>query len=225
MVHAARPYIFLLFVFLLLVISGYQFSVSIMHGLVEQELRHTPQRSYSSGHYELWLKKEPLVKLLESWSPFNGPVLQNSARFYLLGIDHFATDPARVSASIELLQRALASIRLSILRQPIWPLAWMDLAIIKAALGEFDGEFQQAFAKALSTGAAERDVIRGMTETGFIYWRDLSAKNRLAFVAMLDTAVSRDQSFVIASAKRHDRMYIPCLLISKKELVAKHCSN
>ncbi|MCP3687909.1 MAG: hypothetical protein GY784_05800 [Gammaproteobacteria bacterium] len=166
-----------------------------------------------------------MVKLLESWSPFNGMVLQNSARFYLSGLSNLSTDPARISADTELLQRALATIRLSLLQQPVWPLVWMDLAIVKAALGQFDDEFQRAFAKALSIGAAERDVIRGMTETGFTYWRDLSAENRLAFVAMLDTAVSRDRGFVIASAKRSDRLYIPCLLINKKELVAKHCGK
>jgi hypothetical protein len=65
------------------------------------------------------------------------------------------------------MDQALALIRQSIINQPAWPLAWMDLDYIKYSMGVLDVEFQQVFAKALQTGGNETHVLTTFTEVGF----------------------------------------------------------
>ena len=89
----------------------------------------------------------------------------------------------------------------------------------------FDDEFQQAFSLAITTGAAETNILLGMTEVGFARWRDLSAANRLGFLSLLDIAVLRERQHVIEAAEYYQRAYIVCLLISEKKAMEKYCKG
>jgi hypothetical protein len=223
-----RPFNNTLFLFvfaIFFIVSGYQLSVSMMHSLLEDELRNSQQREIVTNSYSTWATRESLVSLLVKLSPYNGLILQNSARFYVLGADIalFSPDTTPFVSGHRL--RALQLIRESLVRQPIWSLAWMDLSFIKALSGQFDDEFQSAFARALRTGGAERDILRGISELGFAHWRNLTPVNQQLFLTMLDTAVKREPQYVMDVAARHGRKFIPCLAIREKLVVAEFCKN
>jgi hypothetical protein len=225
MLFSFRIYLALSVLVLLLVVCSYQLSVSLMHGLLEDELESWQHREIGPTSYVDWKHKEHLVQLLAELSPFNGLALENSARFYLLGAEIAERTPSSALETTGHREHALQLIRASLEKQPIWSLAWMDLSFIKASLGQFDDEFQFAFNKALRTGGAERDILRGMSEMGFAYWRDLTPGNRQQFLLMLDTAVKREPLYVMNAAERHFRQYIPCLLIQQKQAVEKFCTK
>lgn len=220
-----RVYGMIFILSILLIVSVYQLFVFMMLDLLDKELQGWQGQESASESYTRWENQRPMVDLLVSVSPYSGAVQQSSARFYQLGAELASAAPSSMPVATQHQDRALQLIRQSLSNQPIWPLAWMDLAFIKSSLGLFDDEFQQAFSLAISTGAAETNILLGMTEVGFAGWRDLSAANRLQFVSLLDIAVLRERQHVIEAAEYHQRTYIVCLLISEKQAMEQYCKN
>ena len=109
MTHSFRIYLSLSALMLLLVVSGYQLSVALMHDLLEDELRSWQQREVISTSYATWKKKESLISILISLSPYNGLALENSARFYVLGAELAETSPASTGLAFEHRQQAFAA--------------------------------------------------------------------------------------------------------------------
>jgi hypothetical protein len=208
---------------LLLAISGYQFVVTTTHRQLQDELQQWSNRSFDNEQYSSWESKRLLVDVLTDLAPYSGNAAQNSSRFYLFG--SAIAGLSLPEAAIENINQALALIRQSILNQPTWPLAWMDLAYIKSLMGVFDEEFQQAFAKALQTGGNETHVLTTFTEIGFATWRDLTADNRRLFLKMLDVAVVRNRKSVTEVAERYERKYILCLMLQVKEPLKGYCQG
>jgi len=89
----------------------------------------------------------------------------------------------------------------------------MDLADIKLSMGLLDDEFQRAYEKAFTLGAAEAFVITGLTDMGFTVWRDLTLGNRQRFLKVFELAVARDRKRTIKTVEFYQRSYIICLLI------------
>lgn len=220
-----RVYGMIFILSILLIVSVYQLFVFMMLDLLDKELQGWQGQESASESYTRWENQRPMVDLLVSVSPYSGAVQQSSARFYQLGAELASAAPSSMPVATQHQDRALQLIRQSLSNQPIWPLAWMDLAYIKSSLGLFDDEFQQAFSLAISTGAAETNILLGMTEVGFYGWRNLSAANRLQFVSLLDIAVLRERQHVIEAAEYHQRTYIVCLLISEKQAMEQYCKN
>ncbi len=220
-----RVYGIIFILSILLIVSAYQIIVFMMHDLLDKELQGWQGQESASESYTRWENQRPMVDLLVSVSPFSGAVQQSSARFYQLGAELASAAPSSMPVATQHQDRALQLIRQSLSNQPVWPLAWMDLAYIKSYLGLFGDEFQQAFSIAIATGAAETHILLGMTEVGFASWRDLSAANRLQFVSLLDIAVLRERQHVIEAAEYYQRAYILCVLISEKPAMAQYCKN
>jgi hypothetical protein len=208
-------------VLLLLAISGYQFAVTTTHRQLLNELQQWSNRSFDNDQYANWESKRLLVDVLTDLAPYSGNAAQSSSRFYQLG--SAIAGASSPEAAVENMKQALALIRQSIINQPAWPVAWMDLAYIKYSMGVFDDEFQQAFAKALQTGGNETHVLTTFTEIGFASWRDLTADNRRLFLKMLDVAVVRNQKAVIDVAERYQRGYVLCLFTSGKKPLSHYC--
>ena len=210
---------------LLLAISGYQFFMSSMQSLLQKELGSWQGRDFASAPYSDWQKKQPMVDLLSSIVIFNGEALQSASRFYQLGAAIAVSSDKSAELSLNHKQKALALIRQSLSKQPVWSVAWMDLAYIKSSMGLLDNEFQQAYAKSFDKGAAEEFVISGLTDIGFATWRDLSIDNRKRFLKLLELAVVRDRQHVIETAEYYQRSYIICSLIPKQKGLEKYCKR
>jgi len=224
-ISSLRVYGMLSIATIILLVSCYLLFVSIIHGLLEQELESWRERNIASASYTRWENQQPLVAFLVTLSPYSGLILQNSSRFYQLGAEIAAASPATDYLATDHHRQALQLIRKSLLKQPAWPLAWMDLSNIKASLGLFDNEFQKAFSMALMTGSAEHDILLGMTELGFFSWRNLTPDNRNRFLALLNRAVLKERQHVIQTAEHYHRDYILCFLLSDKHVMAHYCKS
>ena len=210
---------------LLLAATGYQFFMSSMQNRLQIELGSWKGRELSLVNYAGWQKKQPMVDLLSSMAFFNGQALHSASRFYRLGaVLSILSDQSGVLA-LNHQQMALALIRESLSKQPLWSVAWMDLAIIKSSLGALDNEFQQAYAKAFANGSAEEYVITGLTDLGFETWRNLTIDNRNRFLKVLELAVARDRQPTIKTAESYQRGYIICFLIPKQKGLKKYCKS
>lgn len=223
--HFIRAYGLMGLTGLLLIVSCYQLVFYSVHGMLDDELLGWQDEPFGDASYRVWQSKRPLVDWLANVAPFSGAILQSSSRYYQLGAAISQMPDTEDKQSVTHRVKALSLIRQSVLQQPTWPLAWMDLAFIKLTLGQVDAEFQQAFAMALETGAAEKHVIRGMSEVGFAAWRDLTPENRQLFLLLLDTAVLRERKYVTERADFYERRYILCLLITDKARMERFCGG
>ena len=209
----------------LLLVSSYQLCVVLMHDLLKQELQSWQGRDYSLASYERWQDQQAMVNLLHKLAPYHGEILQSSSRFHQLGSRIAAASTEHQQSAPQHQQQAAQLIRQSLLHQPSWPLAWMDLAFIKSSQQLFDPEFQQAFLQAIETGAAEEYVLLGMTEIGLAYWRDLSVENRKNFLHFLELAIVREPQHVITNAEYYRRSYVVCRLVANNSLLEAYCAN
>ncbi|MDJ0833190.1 MAG: hypothetical protein QNJ69_06675 [Gammaproteobacteria bacterium] len=224
--RSLRAYAVMLVLAVMLTLSIYQLLIVTMHHLLTQELGSWQGKDYAQASYDRWQNQQVMVDTLVFLAPYHGEVLQSSSRFYQLGARIVAASNEHQHLTRQHQQQSLQLIRLSLLKQPGWPLAWMDLAFIKSSQLQFDEEFQQAFALALTHGAAEEYILLGMTEIGFAYWRDLSRQNRQQFLSFLDLAVARQPQHVISNASFYRRSYVICrLLQNDNPLLTEYCAS
>jgi hypothetical protein len=220
-----RAFCLLAIITLLLAITGYQFIMSSMQNRLQKELGSWKGRELSSVHYAGWQKKQPMVDLLSSMSFFNGQALHSASRFYRLGAALSVNSDKSGVQELNHQKTALVLIRESLLKQPVWSMAWLDLAYIKLSIGLLDNEFQQAYAKAFVNGRVEEFIIFGLTDIGFATWTDLTVDNRNRFLKVLELAVVRYPKYVIESAEYYHRGYIICTLIPKQKKLIKYCKK
>jgi hypothetical protein len=114
MLHLSRINLALAGTAILFLVSSYQLSVAVMHGLIEDELQSWQQRDIAFASYSDWEKKELLVASLVKLSPFNGLALQNSAHFNLLGSQIAGSSPATSEFAIGHQRQAIPLIRRSL---------------------------------------------------------------------------------------------------------------
>lgn len=76
------------------------------------------------------------------------------------------------------LEQSLRFYRSAITERPLWPYAWGNLALIKAQLRLWDGEFETALQRAQELGPWEPGVQLAVHEAGLISWRQLNMSAR-----------------------------------------------
>jgi hypothetical protein len=212
-------------VVLLLMISSYQLLMSSMQGQLQQELSSWNGRDFATASYSDWQTKQPMVDLFSSMALFDGHALHSSSRFYRLGAAIVASSDKSGETALKHQQTALALIRQSLSKQPVWTVAWLDLAYIRVSMGMLGDEFQLAYRRAYETGGAEEFVITGLTDIGFAAWPYLSTDNQSRFLKSLELAVVRDRKHVITLAEYYRRVYIICSLIPKQKSLKKYCKS
>jgi hypothetical protein len=99
---------------------------------------------------------------VQSWSAFDVP----------------AADPAARDSRLAALQAYRASVAV----RPTWPDTWARLATTKFALGELDGEYQNAVEQANQWGAWRPDVQLELASIGLRAWPSMSVAQRAAAV-------------------------------------------
>ena len=109
-------------------------------------------------------------------------------------------------ARLQALEYSRASTKL----RPGSPGAWADIARLKLALGEFDGELDNAIKNAARLGPWEPDVQLAIAAVAIEADRRLAEDARRAALAVMSNALKRQERAVVELAFRRGRLDLLC---------------
>lgn len=120
--------------------------------------------------------------------------------------------PARHPVAEAYLRQALAYARTAIVARPGSPYTWMDLAVLKWRLGEFDPELQQAVRNAAHLGPWEPEVQLAAAGLAFTAYERLSPEARQAALRLMGNALKYHDERLFDQAYRTGRLDIFCAI-------------
>ena len=125
--------------------------------------------------------------------------------------------------------KALAHYKKSISLRPVWPHAWISLAVLKYRLGQIDDEYYDALKNAERLGPWEPVVQRFIVDIGLHGWPNFPKSNRLFTLKMISNAMEHIEKShsvnVLNIATAHGYLNIVCLLNQNKPRVANYCKK
>lgn len=173
-----------------------------------------------------WEKLQSNLSTALRYNP-NNPNIHESLALALTG--RFADKPVGDKLAEPYRRKALAHYRQSIAVRPVWPYAWINLALVKYQLGEIDEEFQQALYKANKLGAWEPDVQRLIIDISLSRWNVLTLEERdfvLNIIAKsLRHTVPRHSYRILKLAEHHSVLALVCLLHQNLNEVNQFCKK
>lgn len=167
-----------------------------------------------------WQKSRGFLDLSLQMTPDNPRALQLGGRLYEW---RAVIDKAQGRVDSPAMAQSLALYRQAVARRPTWPYAWMQLMQAKARSGEFDAEFQQAYAMAHRYGPWEKDLHQGLSESGLRAYRELSADNRRILEESLRRLAGDKPKVLIALAERFRKVYLVCYGVRGVEQITDYC--
>ncbi|MYM65121.1 hypothetical protein [Pseudomaricurvus sp. HS19] len=123
-----------------------------------------------------WRAAESNLKKALGYSPSHPDYLRGLGR--LSSWFFSVSDGVGAETSASTGQQGLDYLRQLTGQRPYWPDGWSDLALLKSQLGEFDDEFDQAFANAFALGPNEPQVLLTLSNTALSRWSSLGMASR-----------------------------------------------
>ncbi len=87
---------------------------------------------------------------------------------------------------------------------------WINIALLKAQLGEFDARFEQALQSAYNLGSNLASVYTKITDMGFSLWGRLPKNSRQVVIANIRTQLKYNQDKLLILAQAYQRMDVIC---------------
>lgn len=123
----------------------------------------------------------------------------------------------------ELTSASLASYRIAARLRPRWPYSWANIALMKAALNQFDEEFAQAVDNATRFGPWENAVNISITEAGFVGWHQLSETTRQQVLENTLRGLKRNNNQIKQRLKALNKLTLACIHIPSGPARKKLC--
>jgi hypothetical protein len=167
-----------------------------------------------------WTRSREFVEQALNWDPEDPQLLQTAGLLYWWGAWANRDGPeyyeSLTSRSLELHRRAIRM-------RPASPGAWMDLAAVKNWHGEWDDEFQYAYAMAWKNGGWSRSIIFSAAEIGFDAWKELTPENRERFYQALARAELRGRGRLQLAAREAGKVFVLCLALHESRAMRDWC--
>jgi len=107
--------------------------------------------------------------------------------------------------------------------RPAWPYGWMNLALAKARLGQFDRDFQHALMQLLITGPWEKKILPPILQLGLFSWSHLKTDNQQRLLDYFLQAQAQRTSDVQRVVQSFGKMDLYCHLVAEKGQQASFC--
>lgn len=135
---------------------------------------------------------------------------------YYQALHHYqANDPGGFHTST---LEAIESYRKATLERPNWPYSWANLALMKAAIKQFDPEYEQALIKAVTLGPWENSVNVSVAEAGLLGWSTLAPSTQSAVVDNIERGLKRNTPTLKKRLKAINKLGMACIYLkSSKE--------
>jgi hypothetical protein len=158
---------------LVLAVSSIMAMLADIFAHQSQRLERRWEQSGSIAHLSQWSAAQSYLATALRFSPGHPDYLQAQGR---LGSWRFFVEAEAEDRAAS--QQGLEALRASLVVRPYWVYGWSELLMLKAQLGEVDGEFNQIFSAVLSTGPNEPRALLNVLNAGLGSWASLSDGQR-----------------------------------------------
>lgn len=110
----------------------------------------------------------------------------------------------------EYMERALVYLTKALLRRPVSPYTWANLAEAKYLQGETDANFELALRRAAELGPAEPEVQRMVANYGLAVWNEVSPQTRTSIDLMVGAGIRRNPLEMLQISERRGRLTTAC---------------
>jgi len=165
---------------------------------------------------------EHLILQAGEWDSGNPDILRANARL----LDRKATDRYFwQSIEVGALRKSLSLFRKAAGSRPSSPWLWSDIALMKAKLGEYDNEMQQAIILAAKLGPWQPLVQFRLAETGLAVWPRLSLATRMVVMENIRRGLRRKSRYLLAKADNHNKMALLCRYLGDEPQLQAKCGH
>ncbi|MFQ5661084.1 MAG: tetratricopeptide repeat protein [Gammaproteobacteria bacterium] len=131
--------------------------------------------------------------------------------------------------AVSVRQRAADHYRESIRLRPVWPYAWVDLALAKYRLGEIDAEFYRALHTSIELGPWEPGVQKVVADIGMHLWDNLPKEERLFILDTIKHALLHSNrshvNQMLKLVKQRGFLQFICLIVKNNNVVENYCGK
>ncbi|TLS66759.1 hypothetical protein FEF65_09570 [Mariprofundus erugo] len=187
MIKRAAVYLFAVVATLLL---GWQISLSLDSAKAfsyEHRVYMSFQSWYASHQMpgeEEWQAQEALILRAIALQGRNASIKNTAGRLYEYRAYQFS--PQSTALRMQYAEKAAAMYRLATHDSPMLVYPWMNLALIKMKLGQWDQEFFQAYRKAVMLGPWELAAMPVLVEIGLLVYPNMDGVSRQFISAYID---------------------------------------
>ena len=147
------------------------------------------------------MARNDLVKALQ-WAPGDPQIREGLGYLYALRAINSRAIPELESA---MLDQAIAYYRAAIVRRPMSPHPWANLALALHYRNAEAASLWQAYDRAHQYGQREAAVQRILAEIGFARWAEAGVQRQAALTVLVDTAYPHARNDLIKIAERNGR--------------------
>lgn len=191
--------------------------------------------AYSPRHHlDQWAKSDklpPEEKLSSELSKIRIAIewQQNRAEYrdiealllYYQALHHYQENDPRGFHQSTL--EAIESYRQATIERPNWPYSWSNLALMKAAIKQFDPEYEQALIKAVALGPWENSVNVSVAEAGLLGWSTLPSSTQSAVVDNIERGVKRNTPTLKNRLKALNKLGMACIYLKNSKERKRLC--
>jgi hypothetical protein len=181
------------------------------------------ERMYESANFspdQIDLADDYLKTAL-AWFPGNPDYREFSGRIKEIR----AGQPGVLGAERQaMLESAAADYRSTLAERPLWPYGWANLLAVKDKLGQVDGEFHAAMARAAETGPWEPRVQLQLVRSGIRNWDELGRDQRRQVQKTIDAALQVQPREVFEVARFYARPELICPGGEAYDQIRRWCS-
>lgn len=109
--------------------------------------------------------------------------------------------------------------------RPVSPWVWINIALIKTKLKEYDSEMENSLIQAIRLGPREPLVNVRVTDIGLARWASLSTRAREAVKGGIRRGFDQSRADIIRIAKNHRRTGLLCRLLGNKIAAEPLCKD
>nr|WP_067298191.1 hypothetical protein [Marinobacterium profundum] len=118
-------------------------------------------------------------------------------------------------------QAHLAAIEL----RPQWPYSWANLVLMKAYLGEWDGEHERALRNAVNYGPWETSVHQTLTYAALLSWNSLTQEQKHIHAENMDRGLAYNYKSISGLIINSNNTNAICAYLSKGPQQEKLCNS
>jgi hypothetical protein len=200
--------------------TTYEWGVADIYAAHAQSYIRTWRKSGKSPEDQEWNNIESILVTSLDKHPGFPPYLEVLGEFNLIRSLDFFLDDAEAD---EMRQTALKNFRKVVSRRPSWPYGWGDIALVKLANEESNGEeFFHAVERADSLGPWESKVQRVVGKAGLSVWEELDQEEKQIIIDNLKRGTHRQLGEIFKIVEYSGRKDVICS-VAKFELIERFC--
>jgi len=172
-----------------------------------------------------WREQEQSLKDAVALMPANASMFNSMGRLYEFRA--FRMESSTIGRDLYAL-KAIMQFRLARDASPAWVYPWMNMALIKARIGQIDVEYKHAYMSAIQSGPWERNVMPVLIELGLHAYALMGEQKQLQTLNYIDKVIAGEGGAIrsmLSSRGTIDAVCEQLLKLQRSESFNKICDK